>query len=274
MKKILLVIVAVFLVLLVLAAGLYLCRNTVACYAVQVGAEKMTGFSLKIGLLDLAFTQSRIAVHDIQLLNPSEFVEPVFVEMPELTVDYDVGSMLGGTPHLRNLVIDLKRIVIVRTKNGDSNAMKLKGAVGGGGGGKSHFKVDTLRLKIGTVELRDYKGGNTMKRSIALNLDDTYHNITDATDINRLVLLTILKKSGLPNIGIDVVQLAGSLGNITNAAGEAVKGAADALVKVGTGAADTLGKAGAGAMDTVQKTGKGVFNFFGSKPASTPTSSQ
>ena len=261
MKKILLSIVAL---LLVLVAGLYLGRNAIARYAVQAGAEKITGFPLKIGSLDLEFGQSRIAVRDIQLLNPPEFKEPVFVEMPELTVDYDAGSMLGGTPHLTNLVVDLKRVVIVRTKNGDSNAMKLKGALGsgggGGGGGKNHYKVDTLRLKIGTVELKDYKAGNTMQRSIPLNLDDTYHNLTDATDINRLVLLTILKKSGLPNIGIDVVQLAGSLGNITNAAGEVVKGLTD-----------TLGKVGSGAVDTVQKTGKGLFNFFSPKASSAPS---
>ncbi|MCX6899879.1 MAG: hypothetical protein NT105_14410 [Verrucomicrobia bacterium] len=236
-------------VLIVLAAGLYLGRNFITQQSLEVGVKKMTGFSLKIGSLDLALGQSRIAVRDLSLLNPPEFEEPVFVEMPELTVDYDAGSMLGGTPHLKNLVLDLKRIVIVRTKNGDSNAMKLKGALGSGGGGKSHYKVDTLRLKIGTVELKDYKSGNTMKRSIPLNLDDTYHNFTDATDINRLVLLTVLKKAGLPNIGIDVGQLTGSLGNITNVAGETVKGLAD-----------TLGKAGAGAADTVQKTGKGLFD--------------
>lgn len=235
-------------VLIVLAAGLYLGRNVIARHSVEVGVTEMTGFPLKIGSLDLAFVQSRIAVRDFSLLNPSEFKEPVFVEMPELTVDYDAGSLLGGTPHLTSLVVDIRRIVIVRTKDGGSNAMKLKGALGGGGG-KSHYKVDTLRLKIGTVELKDYKTGNPMEKSIPLNLDETYRNFTDATDINRLVLLTVLKKAGLPDIGIDVGKLGDSLGNITNAAGETVKGLAD-----------RLGKAGAGAADTVQKTGKGLFD--------------
>jgi len=236
-------------VLIVLAAGLYLGRNFIARHSVEVGVTEMTGFPLKIGSLDLAFVQSRIAVRDLSLLNPSEFKEPVFVEMPELTVDYDAGSLLGGTPHLTSLVVDLKRIVIIRTKDGGSNAMKLKGMLGGGGGGKSHYKVDTLRLKIGTVELKDYKMGNPMEKSIPLNIDETYRNFTDATDINRLVLLTVLKKADLPDIGIDVGKLGDSLGNITNAAGETVKGLAD-----------TLGKAGAGAADTVQKTGKGLFD--------------
>ena len=238
-------------VLIVLAAGLYLGRNFIAQQSLQAGVTEMTGFPLKIGSLDLALAQSRIAVRDLSLLNPPEFKEPVFVEMPELTVDYDAGSMLGGTPHLTSLVVDLKRIVIVRTKNGDSNAMKLKGALGGGGG-KSHYKVDTLRLKIGTVELKDYKMGNTMKRSIPLNLGDTYHNFTDATDINRLVLLTVLKRAGLPNIGIDVGQLTGSLSNITNAGGEALKGLTDTFGKTGTDAAGTLQKAGKGLFDSIK----------------------
>jgi len=237
-------------VLIVLAAGLYLGRNFIAQQSLEVGVTEMTGFSLKIGSLDLALGQSRIAVRDLSLLNPPEFKEPVFVEMPELTVDYDTGSMLGGTPHLTSLVVDLKRIVIVRTKNGDSNAMKLKGALGGGGG-KSHYKIDALRLKIGTVELKDYKLGNPMEKTIPLNLDETYRNFTDATDINRLVLLTVMKKAGLPAIGIDAGQLTGSLGNITNVAGEAVKSLTD-----------TFGKSGAGATETLQKTGKGLFDSF------------
>lgn len=260
MKKILGFIV---IVLVVLVAGLYLGRNSVARYAVEAGAREMTGFPLKIGSLDLAFAQSRIAVRDIELLNPPEFKEPVFVEMPELTVDYDTGSLLSDTPHLKNLVVDLKRIVIVRSKDGNSNAMKLKGAVSSGKEGtakpKIHYKIDTFRLKIGTVELKDYKTGNPMEKTVALNSDETYHNFTDATDINRIVLLTVLKNAKLPFIGIDAKDIAGSLGNITNTAGEAVKGVAD-----------TLGKVGAGAADSVQQVGKGLFNFFSPKSSSPP----
>jgi hypothetical protein len=237
------------IVLLVLAAALYLGRNYIARQSVEAGVTKMTGFPLNISSLDLDLFQSRVAVRDLSLLNPSEFKEPVFVEMPELTVDYDAGSMFSGTPHLPNLVVDLKRIVIVRTKAGDSNAMKLKGALGGGG--KSHYKIDSLRLKIGTVELKDYKLGNPMEKRIALNLDETYKNFTDATDINRLVLLTVMKKAGLPSIGIDLGQLSGSLGNITNAAGETMKNLTE-----------TLGKTGADAANTLQKTGQGLFDSF------------
>ena len=259
MKKIL---GMVFVVVVVLVAGLYLGRNVIARSAVEAGAKEMTGFPLKIGSLDLAFGESRIAVRDIQLLNPPEFKEPVFVEMPELTVDYDTGSLLGDTPHLKNLVVDLKRIVIVRTKEGESNVMKLKGAVASKDGAakpKVHYKIDTFRLKIGTVEFKDYKAGNPAEKSMALNLDDTYKNFTDATEINRLVLLTVVKKAKLPFIGIDATQLAGSLGNITNSAGEAVKGLADSLGKVGSGAADS-----------VQQVGKGLFNFFSPKSSQPP----
>jgi hypothetical protein len=237
-------------VLLVLAAALYLGRNYIARQSVEAGVTKMTGFPLNIGSLDLDLFQNRIAVRDLSLLNPSEFKEPVFVEMPELTVDYDAGSMLSGTPHLTSLMLDLKRVVIVRTKTGDSNAMKLKGALGGGGG-KVQYKIDTLRLKIGTVELKDYKLGNPMEKTIPINLDETFKNFTDATDINRLVLLTVLKKAGLPSIGIDLGQLSGSLGNITNAAGETLKGLTD-----------TLGKTGADAAAALQQTGKGLFDSF------------
>ena len=252
MKKMLCLIAVV---LLVLFSGFYLGRNIIARQLVQVGVTEMTGFPLKIGHLDLALTRSTITVRDIDLLNPPEFKEPVFVEMPELTVDYDAGSLLGGVPHLRNLVVDLKRIIIVRTKSGESNAMKLKGALGGSGGagGKSHYKVDKFHLKIGTVVLMDYKMGSPAEKQIPLNIDETYLNFTDSTDINRLVLLTVLKKAGLPSIGIDMGQLAGSLGNITNAAGEAVKDLTETLSKTGAAAANTLKNTGKGLFDSIKK---------------------
>ncbi|MFA5192656.1 MAG: hypothetical protein WC740_18260 [Verrucomicrobiia bacterium] len=240
------------IVLLVLAAGLYLGRNIIARYAVQAGAEKMTGFPMKIGSLDLAFAQSRIAVRDLSLRNPSEFKEPVFVEMPELTVDYDAGSLLSETPRLKSLVIDIKRIVIVKTKDGQSNVMKLKGSLGPSSNGKKgHYRVDTLRLKVSSVELKDYSMGNPLERTMPISIDETYQNISDSTDINRLVLLTVMKSAKLPFIGVNTKDIAGSLGNVTNSAGEAVKGLTESLGKVGAGAADTL-----------QKTGKGLFDTF------------
>ena len=58
-----------------------------------------------------------------------------------------------------------------------------------------------------------------------LNVDAEYKNITDSTDITRLVLLTVMSQVHLPDIGIKPDELKKGLGNVTDTAGKAVKGA-------------------------------------------------
>src|SRR5579862_5503290 len=97
MKKLLVGIVGVLFLLVVV---LFLARNFVAREAVQFGAKKMTGFPLTIGSVDLAVFSGKVDVRDLKLMNPPEFQEQIFVDMPELFVDYRLGSMLTGAPHI------------------------------------------------------------------------------------------------------------------------------------------------------------------------------
>ena len=60
-----------------------------------------------------------------------------------------------------------------------------------------------MRIHVGTVTIKDYSRPKPTERDIKLNLDRTYNNITDSTDISRLVLLTVMGQVHLPDIGIN-----------------------------------------------------------------------
>jgi len=190
--------------LIVLLAVLFLSRNVIARVSVEIGAKKVTGFPLKIGSVDVGLFSGKLDVRDLTLMNPPEFQERMFVDMPQLYVDYRLGSMLSGAPHINDMLINIKQLVIVKTDKGDSNAMKLKGVVSSGGGSKSSakYQVDQLRIQVGTVTIKDYSRGKPMERTLTLNLQRTYKNISDSTDITRLVLLSIAGSVPLPDIGI------------------------------------------------------------------------
>ena len=227
MKKLLWIVPAGLVVLLVV---LFLSRNFIARVSVEVGAKKVTGFPLKIGSVDVGLFSSKLDVRDLTLMNPPEFQERMFVDMPELFVDYRLGSMLSGAPHINDMLINIKQLVIVKNDKGDSNAMKLKGVVSGGDSKSSaKYQIDQLRIQVGTVTIKDYSRAKPTERTLTLNLQRTYKNISDSTDITRLVLLTIAGSVPLPDIGIKPDDLKKGLGNVTNVAGEALKGATNVV---------------------------------------------
>jgi hypothetical protein len=111
MKKLLWKILAVLVGLLVV---LFLARNFIARLSVEYGAKKITGFPLTIGSIDLGLFSSKVDVHDLKLMNPSEFSERTFVDMPQLYIDYRLGSMMSGAPHVNEMRINIKQLIVVK----------------------------------------------------------------------------------------------------------------------------------------------------------------
>lgn len=228
MKKLL---VSIGIGLVLLLVMLFFARNFIARKSVEVGAEKMTGFPLTIGSVNVALFSSKLDVRDIKLQNPPGFSDRTFVEMSQLYIDYRLGSMLGGTPHINDMLVDIKHLAIVKNDKGESNAMKLKGVLSSGEG-STKYQIDQLRIHIGTVTTVDRAG---KVKDIPLNVTATYKNITDSTDITRLVLLTVMNQVRIPEIGIKTEDLQKGLEGV---AGEALKGATEA----GKGLFDTIKK--------------------------------
>jgi hypothetical protein len=218
--------------LIALVVIVFFGRNLIARASVEYGAKKITGFPLTIGSVDLEVFSSKVDVHDLKLMNPPEFTEPMFVDMPELYVDYRLHSMISGAPHINDMLINIKQLVIVKNNKGESNAQKLKGVVSGGGSGggsSTKYALDKLRVHIGTVTIKDFSRAKPSERSFEINRDITYKNITDSTDISRLVLLTVMGQVHLPDIGVNANDLKKNLGDVTNQAGQAIQGATSAI---------------------------------------------
>jgi hypothetical protein len=229
--------------LVVLVVALILGRNVIARISVEVGAKKITGFPLTIGSVDLGLFSGKVDVHNVKLMNPPEFQERMFVDMPQLYVDYRLGSMFSGAPHINDMLINIKQLVVVKNDKGDSNAMKLKGVVSSGGSSSTKYRVDKLRIHVGTVTIKDYSKGKPSERNVTLNVDATYKDITDSTDITRLVLLTVMSQVHLPDIGVNMNDLKKNLSGVTDSAGKALQGASQEVEKTTKGLFDSIKKA-------------------------------
>jgi hypothetical protein len=218
---------------IVCLAVLFLSLNLVARKSVEIGVKKVTGFPLEIGSLDFRVFASKIDVRNIRLKNPAAYEEPLFVDLPRLYIDYQLPSIISGKNHINDMLVELKEIVIVKKSGGDSNVAKLKQMLFSGKG-STKYQIDLLRVKCaGEVVIKDYSRGKPSERRIPVNVAAEYKNISDSTDITRLVLLTVISQVHLPDIGIKPDELKKSLG-------ESVKGIGDSLDKAGKSFGDTL----------------------------------
>ena len=235
MKKLLFKILIVLIALLIIGV---LCRNFIARKSVEVGVRELTGFPLEIGAVQVGLFNSQLDVRDLKLKNPSEFEDSRFVDLPLFHVSYDLSSMLHGAPHIKELVVNVNEVVIVKNAKGQSNANviqdKLAPASSSTGKDsksttpekKASYRVDLMRVYIGTIVLKDFSKGQPTERKITLNRDVTFENISESTSVSALVMKVVF----------------GQLGDVT---GGLIKGGSAAVKEVG---------------QTLQKTGKGLFD--------------
>ena len=88
MKKLLVRILLVFVGLVVVSI---LCRNFIARTTLAIGIKEATGFPVKIGAVQVGLFSGQLDVQDLTLMNPPEFLDSRFVDLPVLHVQYDFG---------------------------------------------------------------------------------------------------------------------------------------------------------------------------------------
>ncbi len=242
MKKLL---TKILVALVVIVVVLLVCRNFIARKAVEVGVKTVTGFPLTIGSVDLGLFSGALEVDNLKLMNPPEFKEPMFVDMPLFKVDYVTRSMLSGTPHIKVLDVNVKEVTIVKNAQGESNATVLQNKVSPPAPAgekpaaastaekkKQAYRVDLVKVHIGTVVTKDYsKGATPSVRTMNLNQDVVVRDLSESTSITAIVMRTMLGPVG--NVAGGLVQ---DVGGVAKQAGET-------LQKTGKGLFDSLKKA-------------------------------
>ena len=169
-------------------SGVALCRQIIARKVVETVFAQTTGFPIEIGSVQVSLWHSRFAANDIGLFNPPEFGERLFADIPQLYVEYQLATLLRGRgrPHLARADLYIRQLVIVTDADGHSNIQQLRGA-------PSPFQIDTLNLRIGSITSKAH-GGPQKGQTRDLNLAVTFRNVTEQTDINRLIRVAVLKK--------------------------------------------------------------------------------
>lgn len=243
------VIKALPLVLLVVVVVAYFARNVIGRKAVETAAQQMTGFPLDVGDLSVSPFANTMDAHGITLRNPADFEEPICAEVDRVFINYDLPSMFGGAHHVFEMRLEIKEVVIATDRKGETNVARLKGIMMSGADSPTKFRVDALRIKVARVTHVTGLGDGVMRSPHDVKLDVTYRHITDSTQINKLVLLAVLSRVKLPDVGVPTDDLVKGVGSVTTATGKVIKGAGDVLGGVG----EDVFEVGKGLFGTVKK---------------------
>lgn len=244
-KQILIVVVVIIALILAVTLG----KDIIAKPVISTTVKAITGLKLEIGYLNIGILKTLIMVKDLKIFNTPAFKQDkVMADIPEIYVAYDLGAFLVGKIHLGEVRLNLKEMFVVKNEQGILNLDSLKVVENKKKGSrqkKTEMKIDTLNLKIGKVIYKDYSK-NAAKPQVAvfnLNINETYHNITDTQSLASIILFKALINTSISNItNFDLGPFKGDVS-------QAIKGASGALKGAAGEAEDALKGAGEGILD-------------------------
>jgi len=264
------VFVKIFIIILIVLVALVLMRNLVVKTTIQSGIGIATGMPVSIKKLDINFKETLINIENLVVKNPMGFEGTTFVDIPKILIDIDLGAILKGKIHLKNLELDLKELNVVKNKKGVLNLDKLKAlteakkeeapkkAEPAKKAELPPFQIDRLHLKVGEAAYIDFSGGEKSQKDFNINIDETYEDITNLNKLVALIVMKVMMKTSLSQLsGFDVGSLQDSLSGIKSSAGEIAAQALETFESTGS-----VKEAAAGVKDSLKGVASNIKDKF------------
>ena len=199
-KKIKIIILAV-----VLLFGFCLVRDFLVKSIIGSVVANITGAPTRVGGLSLSLIRQTVKISDFKMYNPKGFRNDILVDIPKMGVAYDLGVLITGKIHLKQLDLEIKEIGMEKNKEGKLNVDSLKIAEEKSGKKEKQesakplpMQIDILTLGMGRVVSSDYSvEGQPVVKVYDINLKKTYKNITSAQQLIALIISEPLKAAGI-----------------------------------------------------------------------------
>jgi uncharacterized protein involved in outer membrane biogenesis len=184
-----------FVVLVVLVVAAVLLLNTIVKQVVESRMRARTGMDARIGLIDVGLLSPTITVEHFKLYNTADFGGSVFIDMPELHLEYDPLAIRSGKLHFKLVRLDLAEVALVQDKNGRLNVLDLENRSRSASRGKKSSAadlkftgIDTLNLTLGKFHLSNLASGREEEIQFGIK-NQISHNVKSEADLAGLNLL-------------------------------------------------------------------------------------
>jgi uncharacterized protein involved in outer membrane biogenesis len=193
-----------FILAVVLVVIFFLSLDTIVRLVMQKRIRAQTGMGAEIGKFTLGLAEPTITIKNFKLFNPPSFGGTLFLDIPEIHIEYDRAALAKRELHVTLLRFNLGELDIVKNDAGQTNifAIATLPSVKKPGGGEKSFAqetgyaftgIDVLNVSVSTAKYIDLKDQrNNREQKIGLeNL--VMKNVKTTTDLAGLALLVALR---------------------------------------------------------------------------------
>lgn len=155
-----------------------------------------TGLEPEIGDFSVGVMDPKVTLGNLKLYNPAEFGGTLFLDVPDLHIEYDRPALRRHELHITLMRVNLHEIDVVKNDAGSTNIMSFFNTVlplkSGGGrtvapvNGYKFTGIDLLNLSIGAVKFVDLKDQHR-NRMVTISIQNQiYTNVLSSADFPGL----------------------------------------------------------------------------------------
>jgi hypothetical protein len=207
-KKIKIIILAIIIIF-----GFCLVRDFLIKSLIGSVASNVTGAPTHIGGFSLSVIKQTVRITNFKMYNPGGFPRDILVDIPKIGVSCNLGALLKGKIHLKQIDFELKEMAMVKNKEGKLNVDSLKiieekkaGAPEKGAkkpAKEMAIQIDLANLAIGRIVSKDYSvEGPPAIKVYDVNLNKSYKNITSVQQLAALIISEPLKAAGIQGLKV------------------------------------------------------------------------
>jgi len=254
MKKVRIILLAI--IILLIALGVF--KGPLIKSVVTLGVTQVMGTPVHIDSFAFGIFKPTVRIKGLKIYNPEKFPKEILIDIPEISVDYDLPTLIKGKLHLPLIVVNLKEMVVIKNKEGALNVDSLKVAQKKEEEPKQTkpmpMQIDVLTLNISKVFYKDYsQGDQPIVKGYDVGVKEkTYKNITSAQQLAALIMVEAMGPTAIKGAGIYGAATLLGVGFLP-------AGVAGILIGKDSGVSDfnlDYDKAYRAAIETMQKIGK------------------
>ena len=215
---------AVALLVVVLFIFLF---NFILQSAVTFAASQLTGAAVKIGTFKLNLFRQEVSIRDFVLYNPPGFPNTALIDIPEITVAVKSQALLQGSLHLPLVILNLREMTLIKTKEGKLNVDSLRFVQRSGEDGSQPaknsqkampFKIDRMNLTIGKVVYKDYSAGGSEPKVKTYDIgmkNKEFKNVTSPQQFASLLLVQAMTPTAVHSAAVTAISTVQNLESLT-----------------------------------------------------------
>lgn len=203
MKKLLMV----ALIAVVFFSVLGFAKDQVIKSTISASVNIVTGTPVEIKNFSFGVIRQAARIKNLKIFNPKGFPPGVLLDVPRVSFDYNLFSLLMGKVYLKQLTLELREIGVIKNKQGEINidSLKLVKEKEAKPENKKDIpmQLDIFNFKVDRLVFKDFSVGEKPSIQVYdINLNKSYKNITSVKQLIALLMSEPMKAVGIKSAAI------------------------------------------------------------------------